>query len=105
MKELYLETENGRERIEDREVEKYHLKSGGFSPFTQKPIVGKNEESRSGANSGKDDSDSEHSIHEEFEDMPMQGVRGDGIDGMDNGFELSQSEIIDFSQGADSRTD
>lgn len=105
MKDLYLETENGRDRIDNQEVDKYHLKAGGLSPFTQKRIVGENEECPLSADSAGDDKDSESSIHEEFEVMPMQGVRGDGIDTMDNGFEFSQSEIIDFSQGVDSRMD
>jgi len=34
--------------------------------------------------------------------MAMKGFESDGIDQMENGFELSQSEIIDFSQGLDS---
>jgi len=49
--------------------------------------------------------DSEASIRQDFIDMPMQGIRGDGLDEMDNGFVMSQSEIIDFSQGVDSRMD
>jgi hypothetical protein len=51
------------------------------------------------------DKDSESSIRQDFYNMPFQGIRGDGVDQMDNGFELSQSEIIDFSQGVDSRMD
>jgi hypothetical protein len=49
--------------------------------------------------------DTEESIRQDFYNMPFQGIRGDGVDQMDNGFELSQSEIIDFSQGVDSRMD
>jgi hypothetical protein len=49
--------------------------------------------------------DNEASIRQDFIDMPMQGIRGDGLDEMDNGFVMSQSEIIDFSQGVDSRMD
>lgn len=49
--------------------------------------------------------ETESSIRQDFYNMPFQGIRGDGIDQMDNGFELSQSEIIDFSQGVDSRMD
>jgi hypothetical protein len=52
-----------------------------------------------------DEEDSESGIRQDFYDMPFQGIRGDGVDQMDNGFELSQSEIIDFSQGVDSRMD
>jgi hypothetical protein len=102
MKELYLETEHGRERIDEQTVEKYHLESGTLSPFTQNRIVGENGEYRQ-----KDDpdADDEASIRQDFDDMPLQGIRGDGLDEMDNGFVMSQSEIIDFSQGVDSRMD
>lgn len=51
------------------------------------------------------DEDTESGIRHDFYDMPFQGIRGDGVDQMDNGFEFSQSEIIDFSQGVDSRVD
>lgn len=51
------------------------------------------------------DKDSESGIRQDFYNMPFQGIRGDGVDQMDNGFEFSQSEIIDFSQGVDSRMD
>jgi hypothetical protein len=49
--------------------------------------------------------DSESSIRQDFLDMPFTGIEGDGVDQMDNGFQFSQSEIIDFSQGVDSRMD
>ena len=51
------------------------------------------------------DIESEADIRRDFYNMPFQGIRGDGVDQMDNGFEFSQSEIIDFSQGVDSRMD
>lgn len=51
------------------------------------------------------DDDSEAAIRQDFIDMPVTGIVGDGVDQMDNGFEFSQSEIIDFSQGVDSRMD
>jgi len=51
------------------------------------------------------DDDSEAAIRQDFINMPMTGVEGDGVDQMENGFEFSQSEIIDFSQGVDSRMD
>lgn len=75
MKDLYLKTEHEREQIDKKTVEKYP------------------------------DEDNEASIRQDFLDMPMQGIRGDGLDEMDNGFVMSQSEIIDFSQGVDSRMD
>lgn len=102
MEDLYLETKNGRERLDNQTVEKYHLEPGTLSPFTQNRIVGEN-----GEYQHKEDpeEDSEMSIRQDFNEMPIQGIRGDGVDQMDNGFELSQSEIIDFSQGVDSRMD
>ena len=45
--------------------------------------------------------DSEAAIRQDFINMPMKGREGDGVDQMENGFEFSQSEIIDFSQAAD----
>jgi len=102
MEDLYLETKNGRERIDDQTVEKYHLESGTLSPFTQNRIVGENGEYQEKTNP---DEDSEASIRQNFNDMPIHGIVGDGVDQMENGFEFSQSEIIDFSQGVDSRMD
>lgn len=52
-----------------------------------------------------DPMNTEESIRQDFYNMPFQGIRGDGVVQMDNGFEFSQSEIIDFSQGVDSRVD
>jgi hypothetical protein len=102
MDELYLKVGNKKEPIDQSTAEKYHLESGTLSPFTRKPIVGKDGSYHKNTNPGED---SESSIREDFNNMPFQGEKGDGIDGMDNGFELSQSEIIDFSQGVDSRMD
>lgn len=102
MEDLFLETKNGKERIDEQAVEKYHLESGTLSPFTQNRIVGKDGDRRAKSSS---DQDSEDSIRQDFNEMPLQGIRGDGVDEMDNGFVMSQSEIIDFSQGVDSRTD
>ena len=102
MEDLYLETKNGKERIDEETVKKYHLESGTLSPFTQNRIVG---ESGSHLSKSTPDEDSEASIHQDFNDMPIHGKMGDGIDDLENGFEFSQSEIIDFSQGVDSRMD
>lgn len=102
MEDLYLETKNGRSRIDAHTAEKYSLEPGDLSPFTQNPVVDKNGEQNANAVHGKD---SEAYIHRDFEVMPMKGLEGDGVDQMENGFQFSQSEIIDFSQGVDSRTD
>ena len=101
MADLYLETKNGMIPINEKTIQKYHLESGSRSPFTQDRIVGRDDGSVQSTN----DEDSEASIHHDFNDMPVQDIRGDGVDEMDNGFVMSQSEIIDFSQGVDSRMD
>lgn len=46
--------------------------------------------------------DSEAAIKKDFLEMPSKGLPSDGVDQMENGFEFSTSEIIDFSQGVDS---
>lgn len=102
MEDLYLETKNGREHIDSLTAEKYHLEPGTLSPFTGNRIVDRNGEHEANEVSGRDN---EASIRQDFNDMPMKGRAGDGVDQMENGFELSQSEIIDFSQGVDSRMD
>ncbi len=102
MEDLYLETKNGKERIDGQTVEKYHLEPGDLSPFTRNRIIGKKGDHQIQTNP---DEDSETSIRQDFDDMPMNGIIGDGVDQMENGFEFSQSEIIDFSQGVDSRMD
>lgn len=101
MSDLYLETTNGMTPIDEKTIQKYHLESGTKSPFTQNRIVGRNDDSLP----SKNDEDTEASLHRDFNDMPAQDIRGDGVDEMDNGFVMSQSEIIDFSQGVDSRMD
>jgi hypothetical protein len=102
MKDLYLETKDGRARIDAITAEKYSLEPGDLSPFTQNPIVGRNGEQNSNEAPG---TDSEAYIRQDFNDMPMKGIEGDDVDQMENGFQFSQSEIIDFSQGVDSRMD
>ncbi len=101
MDDLYLETKNGRKRIDARTVEKYNLEPGDLSPFTRNPVVGKNGEQ----NINTPREDSEAYIRKDFNEMPLKGIEGDGVDQMENGFQFSQSEIIDFSQGVDSRMD
>ena len=49
--------------------------------------------------------DSESAIRQDFYNLPDQGYPDDEIDQMDNGFEFSQSEILDFAEGTDSYTD
>lgn len=102
MTNLYLKSKEGMVPIDDETAVKYHLEQGEKSPFTQSMIVGKHGEQKKQPESGRD---SEASIHQDFDNMPVKGIASDGIDQMENGFELSQSEIIDFSQGVDSRSD
>ena len=103
MEDLYLETTGGMTPIDEEAVQKYHLEAGTRSPFTQSRIVEKS--GRYPARPAAADGDSEADMRRDFNDMPHQDIRGDGVDEMDNGFAMSQSEIIDFSQGVDSRMD
>lgn len=96
MEELYLETKKGNLPIEQNIIEKYDLNSGTLSPFTQQRIVDVNGEYQ------REPSYTEDELNKEFNDMQIKGMKSDGIDQMENGFELSTSEIIDFSQGTDS---
>jgi|GEM_PF-269470 hypothetical protein len=102
MEELYLETKNGTVPIDQKTVEKYNLEKGMQSPFTQDRIVNQFGEYCLEPNNEKDN---EEAIRQDFNDMPFAGIEGDGVDQMENGFQFSTSEIIDFSQGVDSRMD
>lgn len=101
MKNLYLETKNGKEKINEEAAEKYHLEAGTRSPFTGQKITGS--DGLQSKQSAKPEKDSEEAIREDFYNLPQQGFPDDEIDQMDNGFELSQSEILDFAAGTDSR--
>jgi hypothetical protein len=96
MEELYLEMPNGSIPIEQKLVEKYHLQKGMRTPFSRNRIIGKNGEYFI------DPSKQEHVRNHDAEKVPFDGFPDDGIETMDNGFELSTSEIIDFAQGVDS---
>ena len=92
MKEWYLETKNGNILLDHSIIKKYNLRMGTLSPFTGNRIVGRH---------GRFDLepiDNQHGLDE----IPEKGFKRDGIFQMDNGFELSTSEIIDISQGEDS---
>lgn len=92
MEALYLETAWGRETIDPALVEKYHLMAGTRSPFTQQRILDA---------SGKFQMDPGE-IESCDSDMPEESYHDDSIDLMQDGFEMSTSEILDFSQGTDS---
>jgi len=97
MKELYLESKNGIEPINPEIAEKYHLSKGTYSPFTQSRIVGKY-----GDFNFEPDNRDDYIAGSTLTNVPRDGFHEDGIDSMDNGFEMSTSEIIDFAQGTDS---
>jgi hypothetical protein len=99
MWDIIIETKRGSEEISEDIAEKYNLKQGDLSPFTQSRIVGTDGDFQS---ENTADHDSEAWIRQDFKQMPEKGIPDDEIDHMDNGFEFSQSEIIDFSQGVDS---
>ena len=92
MKPLYLETDWGRETIDPVLVEKYHLIAGTWSPFTHQRIL-----------DGKGNFQMDPGEAEDFDtELPEEDYPDDGIDLMQDGFQMSTSEILDFSQGVDS---
>ena len=96
MEELYLEMPNGNVPIDEKLIEKYSLEKGMRTPFSRNRIVGKDGEFYI------DPSKQEHVRARDSESVAFDGFPDDGIDTMDNGVELSTSEIIDFAQGVDS---
>jgi hypothetical protein len=92
MKKLYVKTKSGTVLIDQAIVEKYHLKTGTMSPFSQSSIVDEN------GNSPRENDPPDRGL-----DAESKGeLINDGIAQLDNGLTLSQSEIIDISQGVDS---
>lgn len=87
MEKLFVETKDGKLKIDDSIVEKYDLKKGTLSPFTQNHIVDKN-----GDFNREEPSEEKFSLN--------QG--DDEIDEMENGLLLSTSEMLDIAQGVDS---
>lgn len=92
MEPLFLETAWGRERIDPALIEKYHLIAGTRSPFTQQRILDAK---------GRYQMDTDE-IETFDPDLPEEDYPDDGIDLMQDGFQMSTSEILDFSQGVDS---
>lgn len=95
MEELFIETPKGNVPIDQEFIEKYNLQKGMKTPFSSDRIVGKNGEFFI------DPSQQEH-VRPYTKTVPFDGFADDGVETMDNGFELSTSEIIDFAQGIDS---
>lgn len=96
MKELSIETEKGRMPLDQRIALKYGLNQGTKSPFTAQTIVGWDGDATLIM------SNNEKSVQDSFNDMPIKGIEGEGVDQMENGFQMSQSEILDFAAGTDS---
>lgn len=86
MENLYIETDNGNIPIKKEVIEKHKLEKGMISPFTRFRIVGENGEFPFRAAAKKD--------------LKQDTMNADAEDVM-----LTASEIIDFSQGADSHTE
>ena len=95
MKELYLKTEHGLIPLDEKIIEKYKLKVGRKSPFTRCYVVDKK---------GNYKIDNEEKVEVTVDQMPEgEGLENDEIvEFSETGAILSQSEIIDFSQGTDS---
>ena len=96
MKELFLKTENGLIPLDEKMIEKYSLAEGRKSPFTRYYVVNK---------TGKYKFDSEKETSSPGKDqMPAgEGAEDDEIvEFSETGAILSQSEILDFSEGTDS---
>ncbi len=91
MKKVYVRTKAGTYPIDPSVAEKYRLRPGDPSPFTGSTVV-----DQFGQAPGPEDPKAQN----------LEGTQGelinDEIAEIDNALTLSQSEIIDFSQGTDS---
>lgn len=91
MDKLYIKTQDGNVPIDDSVASKYHLEAGGETPFLHEMIVDAN---------GRAPAPEPEKKREKGE---KEGeLMNDEISQLENGITLSQSEIIDFSQGTDS---
>ncbi len=97
LKELYLKTEHGLQKIDEKLIEKYNLSQGKIAPFSRYWVVDEN--GSMGVNNPADDTSSPG-----LDEMPAgEGAEDDEIvEFSDTGAIFSQSEIIDFSHGTDS---
>ena len=96
MKELFLKTESGLVPLDEKIIEKYNLVEGRKSPFTRYYVVDK-------TGIPKFNSEKETSSPGADEMPAGEGAEDDEIvEFSDTGAILSQSEIIDFSEGTDS---
>lgn len=88
MKRLFVETKNGKAPIPENLAEKYDLKQGERSPFTDARIVGA-------------DGDTSREVTQKEREGFAQKPHPDERD-REDGTTLTTSEILDFAQGADS---
>ena len=89
MGKLFVDIEDQNVPIDQNIVNKYDLKDGMISPFTKKRIVGKYKTQS-------------HVEKDKIVDDERKSAMGVGSGRLSDGVELSTSEILDFSQGADS---
>lgn len=87
MEKLFIETENGKLPIDHEIVQKHNLQKGDTTPFTRNRIVDQF------GNSTKPEQP------EEPHDLSNQE---DEIEDLENGIQLSTSEMLDIAEGVDS---
>lgn len=97
MKELFLNTDQGLVKIEEDVIKKYNLKEGMISPYSRFWIVDKNGITENAMFKHETSSP-------DVREMPAgEGLEDDEIvEFGETGAILSQSEILDFSEGTDS---
>lgn len=94
MKELFLETPNGRVPIDKSIVEKYNIKEGVYSPFTRCRIVDK---------SGVFYKDIKDKTDTDISQMPEgEGMDNDNVVEFPEGESYSTAEIIELHEATDS---
>lgn len=87
MEQLYIETEKGNIPIDNEITQKYNLQKGDKSPFTRQRIVDK-----FGDATAPKPPEEEHDLSNQE----------DEIEDLENGFQLSTSEMLDIAAGVDS---
>lgn len=90
MEELYIETENGKFKLDEEIIKKYNIRMGTKSPFNGYRIVGPNNEYPELAEDGKGEEKEDHNLETEY-----------GMVDLDNDIVMSQSEMIDIARGTD----
>lgn len=95
MRELFLKTDQGLIPLDEKLIEKYNLQEGRKSPFTRYYVVDKTGNPKLGTKASRSGL--------KVEEMPEgEGLEDDQIvEFSETGAILSQSEIIDFSDGTD----